>query len=99
MTIDDPGNFKELKALFEFRNESIRLRQERDQAYGRGGGDGGVWVKVLVGITTALVLAFIMGGVAMYRENGQLRAAVDENARRMDRLEQYVYRYLYRERP
>lgn len=105
VTLHDPGGLSELSALFELRNENKRLREMRGLDHNGPGSGGGAMVKWLLGIVAGLALAGVLGGIAMYRENGQLEAAIGENARRMDRIENEINRrferlenYVYRER-
>lgn len=66
------------------------LRRGEIPRYG-GGGNGTIY-RVIVGGLVTLAVAGLLGGLALYREMGEVKAMAIENARRLNQIEDYVYR-------
>lgn len=92
---------RDLAALHQARQRIRDLEDERNSArqFGHGpNGNGSAFNKAIVAGLVGLFLAFVAGGIVLYREMGEVKAIGAENARvgadNARRIE-WLYQQLY----
>lgn len=95
MPLDSEG-LRDLAQLHEDRKRMVRieeaLAQQRRERNGHGDSAGLTsLVKWLAIILASLVVAGIVGSIAVYREVGEMKGEMAETQRRLDRLESWVF--------